>query len=63
MPWLLNRHPDIFPDPDAFRPERWLEADARGERLDRFLVTFSKGTRMCLGIKYAAAHSLYMRDL
>ncbi|KAI8943078.1 hypothetical protein NX059_001110 [Plenodomus lindquistii] len=59
MPWLLNRHPDIFPEPDAFRPERWLEAAARGERLDKYLVTFTKGTRMCLGINLAYAE-LYL---
>lgn len=51
MPWLLNHHPTIFPDPETFRPERWLEAEARGEHLTRYLVSFTKGTRMCLGIQ------------
>ncbi|KAF1945984.1 benzoate 4-monooxygenase cytochrome P450 [Clathrospora elynae] len=58
-PWLLNRHPDVFPDPDAFRPERWLEAEARGEYLTRYLVTFAKGSRGCLGINLAYAE-LYL---
>ena len=49
-PYLLN-HPDVFPDPHIFRPERWIEAKARGEYLDKYLVTFSKGSRACLGIK------------
>lgn len=44
--------PTIFPNPDSFDPERWIQAAARGERLDRFLVNFTKGSRSCLGIKY-----------
>ncbi|KAF4445645.1 hypothetical protein F53441_10645 [Fusarium austroafricanum] len=36
-------------DVAVFRPERWLE----GADLDRYLVTFSKGTRICPGIELA----------
>ncbi|KAL8835044.1 MAG: hypothetical protein Q9170_003472 [Blastenia crenularia] len=46
---LLQRRPDLFPDPDAFRPERWLG----NPRLDRYLISFSKGTRACLGVNLA----------
>ena len=42
----------IFPDPEEFKPERWLEAQDVNNRLDRYLVCFSKGSRSCLGIKY-----------
>ncbi|KAF7450793.1 Cytochrome P450 [Pyrenophora tritici-repentis] len=59
MPYLLNSHPDVFPDPDTFRPERWIEASARGEHLERYLVTFTKGSRICLGINLAYA-ALYL---
>lgn len=51
MPYLLNSHPDVFPDPHVYRPERCIEAKARGEYLDKYLVTFTKGSRACLGIK------------
>ena len=43
----------IFPDSYAFVPERWL-GDPRapsGKPLEHYLVTFSKGSRICLGIK------------
>ena len=43
--------PDIFPDPHAFDPERWIRAAANGERLDRYLVIFSRGSRICQGLK------------
>ncbi|KAG9194222.1 hypothetical protein G6011_04257 [Alternaria panax] len=59
MPYLLNSHPDIFPDPYVFRPERWIEAKARGEHLDKYLITFTKGSRACLGINLAYAE-LYL---
>lgn len=46
---LVHQDPSIFPDPHSFRPERWIE----NPRLDRFLVSFSKGSRQCLGINLA----------
>lgn len=45
--------PDKFPEPHQFRPDRWIEAESRGERLDRYLVTFHKGNRSCLGVNLA----------
>jgi len=49
--YLQHRHPTLFPDPETFKPERWLGPDAAG--LERYLVNFSKGTRNCLGINLA----------
>ena len=50
----MHDHPDIFPDPRTWKPERWLEAD-NFVRLDKYLVPFSKGTRACLGMNLASA--------
>lgn len=48
---LIHQDPSIFPSPHSFHPERWIE----DPRLDRFLVSFSKGSRQCLGINLAYA--------
>ena len=47
---------NIFPDPEAFRPQRWLTIAEDGSlsvnnHLDRYLVSFGKGPRMCQGTK------------
>jgi cytochrome P450 family 135 len=47
--WLLHRRPDIYPDPDAFRPERFLEA-APGTYT---WIPFGGGTRRCLGASFS----------
>lgn len=58
---LQHRDASIFPDPMRFDPERWLPQpqsssnESGGERLDKYLVPFSKGTRQCLGINLATA--------
>lgn len=44
---LVHLNPDIFPEPLKFSPERWIE----DRHLDRYLLSFSKGSRQCLGIK------------
>lgn len=51
--FLIHNNPIIFPSPESFIPERWLpsEEDPEGVYLKRFLLSFSKGTRACLGIK------------
>ncbi|KAH8643093.1 hypothetical protein IG631_00556 [Alternaria alternata] len=40
-------------DAREFNPSRWLAADAKD--LEKYLVTFSKGARQCLGINIAYA--------
>lgn len=49
--YFVHMDPDVFPEPNSFNPDRWLEFSQKGERLDRFLVPFTKGSRMCLGMK------------
>ena len=47
---LIHQDPNIFEQPLEFVPERWLDPKER-QRLERYLVPFSKGTRHCAGIK------------
>jgi cytochrome P450 len=52
----VHMNPDIFPDPQAFSPERWLDSEGRKRKdLDKYLLSFSKGSRACLGINLAYA--------
>ncbi|MGE0643425.1 MAG: cytochrome P450 [Nitrospira sp.] len=48
----LHRHPDFWPDPEQFRPERWLN----GERPDsRYAyMPFGAGPRTCVGLHFAS---------
>ncbi|KAF9465534.1 cytochrome P450 [Collybia nuda] len=48
---VVHRNPGIFPEPETFSPDRWLQPDSH--ELDRYLVSFSKGPRSCLGINLA----------
>lgn len=43
-----------FPDPDVFRPERWLEAEGDSERR-RLFFAFANGGRGCIGKHLALA--------
>lgn len=49
---LMNVHPEIFPEPHTFVPDRWLnENGTRRSNLEPYLLSFSKGSRQCLGMK------------
>ncbi|KAL4759178.1 cytochrome P450 [Aspergillus foveolatus] len=54
---LYHMHMDerIFPEPKAFRPERWIKAAEAKHDLDKYFAPFSKGTRGCLGVNLANA--------
>lgn len=52
---FTNYNADIFPDPYTFVPERWLQSVDESKRLDRYMVSFSKGSRRCIGIHLAYA--------
>lgn len=46
QPYTLHRNPGVFPEPDIFRPERWLD---NNPELNRWWWAFSSGGRMCIG--------------
>ncbi|KAL9131629.1 MAG: hypothetical protein Q9217_000517, partial [Psora testacea] len=47
----IHQDESIFPDARSFVPERWIE----NPRLDRYMVSFCKGSRQCIGINLAYA--------
>ena len=57
--YIQHTNPVLFPDPQTFNPDRWLNnakaAPLYEKPLSRYLVSFSKGTRICLGIHLAWA--------
>lgn len=54
--WLIHHRPDIYPDPEAFRPDRWL-----GVKPDTYRwLPFGGGIRRCLGASFAL---LEMREV
>jgi cytochrome P450 len=52
---IIHFNPKIFPEPHKFDPERWLKDPG----LDKYMWSFSKGPRQCLGINLAYAE-LYL---
>src|SRR5271156_1955700 len=58
---LIHHNEEIFPESYKFKPERWLEKRPEGAPpLDRYLVSFSKGSRQCAGMKYGAPYRYYL---
>jgi cytochrome P450 len=44
--WVLHRSEEIFgADPKVFRPERWLEGDAKN--MERYMFQFGGGSHVC----------------
>ncbi|KAJ9642832.1 hypothetical protein H2199_004353 [Coniosporium tulheliwenetii] len=48
--WVLQHDPAVFEDPEAFRPERWIEASKEKLReMEQSFFAFGAGTRTCIG--------------
>lgn len=45
--YVAHRNEQIFPDPESFRPDRWLNDSAK--ELQPYFITFSAGARGCIG--------------
>ncbi|KAI1460504.1 cytochrome P450 [Annulohypoxylon moriforme] len=51
---LIHHDESLFQDSYKYAPERWLDGEGkRNHELDRRLMSFSKGPRMCLGMNLA----------
>jgi cytochrome P450 len=52
FPWVLHRHPRLYPDPLRFDPDRWTDTFRR--ELPRLAyLPFGSGPRMCIGREFA----------
>jgi cytochrome P450 len=45
----MHTNERVFPEPFTFNPERWLN----NKGLEKYLVSFTKGSRQCIGINLA----------
>ena len=46
---FIHHNEQIFPEPLRFNPERWMQGE-KSKQLEKYLVTFTKGSRQCLAI-------------
>lgn len=54
QPYTLHRRADVFPEPEAWKPERWLEAsEEQKAEMGRWFWAFGSGGRMCIGSNFA----------
>ncbi len=51
-PWLIQRHRNIWPQPDVFDPDRWDDEASRESQRQGYLP-FGMGPRVCLGAAFA----------
>jgi cytochrome P450 len=51
-PWVVQRDPRWFPDPERFDPERFAPVSA-GQRPEYAYFPFGGGTRLCIGKRFA----------
>ncbi|KAJ8063434.1 hypothetical protein OCU04_008653 [Sclerotinia nivalis] len=49
--WTIHRDPEIYPEPESFQPQRWL--DSKSNNAKAAYHPFGAGTRTCLGIHLA----------
>ena len=48
--YSLHRNPDVFPDPETWKPERWREvSQKKRNEMMRWLWAFGSGPNMCIG--------------
>lgn len=51
---LNHSNAALFPEPERFRPERWLLADGQPDHaLEKRLIAFGRGSRACIGTHLA----------
>lgn len=52
--YCLHRNQDVFPDPEAWLPERWLDqTKERADEMMRWFWAFGSGGRMCIGSHFS----------
>lgn len=51
--WIMQRNPEVFPEPMKFDPSRWLDP-IQYRKLDANIMAFGGGSRVCVGMPYVS---------
>ena len=55
-PWIVHRHPDVWPEPERFLPSRFLDGSASRTSF----IPFGAGLRQCIGRDFAYVEGTLM---
>ncbi|KAL8800528.1 MAG: hypothetical protein Q9182_005128 [Xanthomendoza sp. 2 TL-2023] len=61
--YSLHRNEKVFPDPETWNPQRWLDANQHESKKDemmRWFWAFGSGGRMCVGSNFAMQELKYV---
>lgn len=58
-PWVVHHDARWYPDPEAFRPERWLALKEEQPPADAY-IAFGGGPRICLGNGFAMVEGVVL---
>ncbi|KAG2070790.1 cytochrome P450 [Suillus decipiens] len=59
--WAISRDPEVYPEPDAFKPQRWINDQGR-LRDDLAFFAYGFGRRVCPG-QHVANRSVFINSL
>ncbi|KAG0695266.1 cytochrome P450 [Suillus ampliporus] len=60
-PWAISRDPEVYPEPHAFKPQRWVHGQG-GLRDDIKFFVYGFGRRVCPG-QQVASRSIFITSL
>lgn len=58
--WAISRDPAYWPEPDSFKPERFLNASYNFYGMNTEYIPFGAGRRICPGIAFAVINIEYI---
>ncbi|KIK41434.1 hypothetical protein CY34DRAFT_761792 [Suillus luteus UH-Slu-Lm8-n1] len=59
--WAISRDPEVYPEPNAFKPQRWIDGQGRLRNNLAFFV-FGFGRRVCPG-QHVAHRSVFINSV
>lgn len=51
--WSLHHDETVFPRAETWDPSRWIEAGSKNQNLNKYMYTFGRGSRGCVGEQLA----------